>query len=385
MSNNNNYNQGGGADHTGQGYKGSKNKKKNKGPHSNNQDEGEGGYIYELRKQRFTIGNLNSQNQFVKSRRGIANYCGRTLGKGMHALVADGREVLPKKPERPKPKAQVTTRQQAEQKAEQESSLAAIDPFDMKDYDHDYAQYSKALERYKENKGKAFVIILGQCTDKLLNRLKAHEKYTKLYDDDDVVGLLDLIKQLVATSNEEEYMCQTFQRLIMQYININMHHQDDVPFWETRLDSAEESLTNRWGDFVPDKLPEGETKETFKEKLKAYLCIKGADPKRYKEIQDEIHKNHITGAGTCPTTTSKAIAMLNGADDQSGVPSKPKSILKRNNSNSNSNSPPRREETSNAQQATELTQNSEKSGSMRRSKRYGPSATGIFMMDEPKK
>ena len=44
------------------------------------------------------------------------------------------------------------------------------------------------------DKGKAMLIILGQCTNKLTNRLKAKEKHTKLCHDDDVVGLLERIR-----------------------------------------------------------------------------------------------------------------------------------------------------------------------------------------------
>ena len=92
----------------------------------------------------------------------------------MLTLVAEGREVKPTRPERPKPKlpaddSTVSTRSKdAEAKAE-----PTIDPFDLRDYDQDYAQCSKALERHKENKGKTFVAVLGQCNDKLAKRLQA--------------------------------------------------------------------------------------------------------------------------------------------------------------------------------------------------------------------
>ena len=169
----------------------------------------------------------------------------------------------------------------------------------MKDYDHDYAQYSKALERFNDNKGKTIVVILGQCSDTLTKRLKASDKYATLYDEDDVVGLLDLIKELIDTNRDNECMCQTHVRHVMGYVHI-LQNNDENPLWETRIESAFDTLTNNWGDFVPTKLPKGETKESFTEKLKAYICLRGADRSRYKDIIDEVYKNHITGAGTFP-------------------------------------------------------------------------------------
>ena len=239
----------------------------------------------------------------------------------MHTLVVDGREVKPKKPKHPTNDEAVATRSQ--KAADKDTVASTVDPFVQKDCDNDYSMCNKKLERYEDNKGKCIVIILGQCTDKLMNQLKGcGKKYTDLHDADDVVGLLALMKELIAKNATEECHCQTLMRLIMQCINITQSTSDSLPLYETKLEASFESLTNQWGDFLPGILSIDADKGKAIEKLKAHIFIRGADKTRCGHIIEELRRNHITKAGTYPATLSDAVAPLNGAE-------RPKSILKR--------------------------------------------------------
>ena len=350
-----------GADHTGKGDKKYKNKD------FTNQPRKDVGTISELRHHMFTIGEKNSATKYITSRQAIGNYCGTTFHKDMRTLVVDGRDVEPKQPERPKPKTSVATRAQ-----QAEGTPPEIDPFDMREYDRDYDQYKKKLERHDTNKGHTIVVILGQCTKKLTNKLILQPTDQNIYDSNDVVGLLNLIKKLVDTNDEAEYECQKLLRVLHAYTHIDVKHYEDVPSCEQRIQSAFDACTNQWGKIVPAKLPNGETEETFTEKLKAHICIRGADKTGFKNLLKEPRSNHVTGAGTYPATFSKAIAMLDEADTSQEPKPKPKQTPSPH---------PRREETSNAQTSTE------DDSSQRRSVTFGRPhlATGAFQQDPPRK
>jgi hypothetical protein len=64
-------------------------------------------------------------------------------------------------------------------------------------WDRDYSPYLHQCELYRLNKGKVFVIILGQCTLAVKNRLKSlGTDYAQLQSNNDVLGLLTAIRNI---------------------------------------------------------------------------------------------------------------------------------------------------------------------------------------------
>jgi len=53
-------------------------------------------------------------------------------------------------------------------------------------------------DKHNEDKAKLFVIIMTQCSPEMKDKLEAQStELEKLKDDNDVIGLLDMIKELV--------------------------------------------------------------------------------------------------------------------------------------------------------------------------------------------
>ena len=292
------------------------------------------GAIPELKGNIFTMGDKNSFSKYNKVKQRIGEYCGRTLGKDMHSLILKGTDNPPKEPAEPTP-LKPETRSEADKEPETKYS-----PFAMRRYDMDYNAYKKELYTYKCNKGKVFIIILGQCNTRLMNKLEGlGPKYETINENQDVVGLLDLILQLVTSTSNKEYEYMTLVRILSQLITLGQYPHESLADYERRFVSTFDMLNSHWGDLLPSKLPQNDDKPTAIEKLKAYLFLKGACKKRFDELKQQLHSNHITNAGKYPATFSDMVALMNDALQEKHKPN-----LKRDNTPH-----PRREDTSHAQ------------------------------------
>jgi hypothetical protein len=112
----------------------------------------------------------------VKTIEAIADYVGRVLGKPMCNLV-NGIDKPPVELELP--------------------INAKKDGPETRKWDHNYSHYLQQHELYRLNKGKVFVIILGQCTLAVKNKLKSlGTDYTQLQSDVDVLRLITSIRNI---------------------------------------------------------------------------------------------------------------------------------------------------------------------------------------------
>ena len=76
----------------------------------------------------------------------------------------------------------------------------------IKKFELDYNAQKKEMKLHSKNKCKAFGIILGQCREMTLNAIKANKLFRELEKKDDVVGLLDLIRDLCYGTDKKRYM-----------------------------------------------------------------------------------------------------------------------------------------------------------------------------------
>jgi hypothetical protein len=61
-------------------------------------------------------------------------------------------------------------------------------PFMMKKYEIELKQYYFEKERYEEHKAKIFVIVKGECTLNMKNKVKSLEGYNLKEANDDVIS-----------------------------------------------------------------------------------------------------------------------------------------------------------------------------------------------------
>jgi hypothetical protein len=127
----------------------------------------------------------------------------------------------------------------------------AKSPLVMKKYETELKQYYFKKERYEEHKAKIFVIVKGQCTLNNKKKLESLQGYDSIEADDDVIKLLDGLKELKFKMHEVQYgywmICQTVRRVL------TMRQQDNEPLakYYKRLTSCADVAESQWGTLVP--------------------------------------------------------------------------------------------------------------------------------------
>ncbi len=155
------------------------------------------GDIEELGNFVYTYGSRDHCNKFWKTTDAIADYVGREYNKAMRVLVKNSKECPPEEPKEPEGK---------------------VSDVEMKQYEKKLSRYYAKLDEYTEYKAKVFVIIKGQCTLTMKNKVEGMKDYDKIEEDDDVISLLKCLKDLAFTTVDVQYehwtVVQSLKRLM---------------------------------------------------------------------------------------------------------------------------------------------------------------------------
>jgi hypothetical protein len=111
------------------------------------------GNITELSSNVYQYGTRDQGDSFNRTTEAIADYVGREYSKEMRLLVKNQKENEPKELVMP-------------------DKEEAKPPFLMKKYERELKQYYFKKERYEEHKAKIFVIVKGQCTLNMKNKVE---------------------------------------------------------------------------------------------------------------------------------------------------------------------------------------------------------------------
>ena len=183
----------------------------------------------------FTLGEKNSLANFDSVRRRIANHASTNLDSSMCDLMLHDMEQTFTKPTRPTSKA-VTRSETDDDKGK--GKVEQYDPFEMKEYDKEYDSYIRDKKEYGRFKGKCFILIMGQCSTALVNKLEGDKTgFQKLRKTNDVVGLLKQIKEYMSLPCGEEYLIDTMVQLLMKYLNISQTPNESFPDFQSRLET----------------------------------------------------------------------------------------------------------------------------------------------------
>lgn len=59
-------------------------------------------------------------------------------------------------------------------------------------------------DEFNKQSAQIFSAVIGQCTFAMRNKLESFEKFAQLKEDDDAIGLLDVIKELTFTNTSAQ-------------------------------------------------------------------------------------------------------------------------------------------------------------------------------------
>ena len=89
----------------------------------------------------------------------------------------------------------------------------------IKKCEKDLARHYEKLDKYNEYEAKVFLVVKGQCNLSMKNKLEAMEKCSGLEQNDNIVGLLKMMKELSHVSTEVKCQCWSMTTMLWKPVN----------------------------------------------------------------------------------------------------------------------------------------------------------------------
>ena len=124
-------------------------------------------------------------------------------------------------------------------------------------YEKELDRWLEKMDEYEKDKSKVFALIKGQCTTAMKNKLKSMTGYKSLESNDDVLGLIQMIKDLSFTTESVQYEHWTLSFTIKRIFSCKQYGDEDLPTFYNRWKSYMEVVEAKWGKFTPSTVPHG--------------------------------------------------------------------------------------------------------------------------------
>jgi Zinc knuckle len=255
------------------------------------------GKTKELGELVYKTNTKDQADMYLRTTEAIADYVGVEYGRDMRMLVKRSNEVIFKEPEDP---------------------ATGKPGISMEKYKAELSLYHKENKLYKENKSKVFVIILGQCTLVVKSKLENDEDFEQLELNDDVVGLLKMLKQMAFSTAGIQEPFWTLQTLLRRLTAINQGPNESVANYYRRTNTNIEVMESQWGMFHPTKgLTGDDNKKKARDKLLAMIFLAGADKKRYGRLLEDLNNAYLAKKDNYPESMESTLTLLTHYQDGS--------------------------------------------------------------------
>jgi hypothetical protein len=191
-------------------------------------------------------------------------------------------------------------------------------PGTLEKYKAELNEYHKAKKEYDDQTSKVFVIILGQCSPAMRNRVVNHKEYATLEDKDDVVGLLKVLKSMAFSTTGVQHPYWTMQTVLKRLAAINQGPSESVANYHRRFLATTEVIETQWGPFFPPKLAASDTKMNdakSRESMLSMIFLAGADKERYGALKKELNNSYLAKKDNYPTSLDTTLQLLSNYQD----------------------------------------------------------------------
>eukprot|EP00536_Pseudo-nitzschia_multiseries_P014525 jgi/Psemu1/39034/gm1.39034_g len=175
------------------------------------------GLTEEVKNDTFTYYGGNQAKQWLKSRQAFITYAGGKYGQNAMASLLNGQRTIVTVEE-------PTTRYTKEQ-------LAALDPYDAKEWELDFKEYQSTKKELKTYLGHLFNKLWGQCDLPMQNKIKSNENWTKIQQSGNIYESLSSIIDFVCTTGDQEQYRAVQAFLVNKKLH-NLRQHDDQPLSE---------------------------------------------------------------------------------------------------------------------------------------------------------
>ena len=201
--------------------------------------------------------------------------------------------------------------------------------------------YADRVQKHLLNQQKAFAIIIGQCTQRLQDKLHDDSQWEKVNKNQKPLELYTLIERVVMKQTGDEYPPHNLVDNLLAVLTMKQQNNQSNPQWyeklNTRVDVAESvgvqfdnfsclweycCEAREWKEYdtlTPDE--QSTIRNDSKERLLAYLLIiNSSNTATHESVKSNLLEAFIAKRDEYPITRSDAIALLNKYDERKPPP-----------------------------------------------------------------
>jgi hypothetical protein len=236
----------------------------------------------------------------MKTTTAIADYVRTAISPQMWSLVSERQETEFKEPQIPDDKAGTGEFRRYE------ILLKSVIEQDLK---------------YKNEKGRVFGIIIGQCHPIMRSGVEALPEFKKWQMEYDVCSLLNAMRVLVHHTEATHYEYWKMQIQQRNLFKVSQGANEPLTTYCKRFIEQLDMTEETWGRLIPAKA-NGKTKDEQEEARERYLAcvlLGGTDSTKYRSTIDDLCNDFLHGDVHYPKTLSSMVAYL---ANRKGKPSK---------------------------------------------------------------
>ena len=197
---------------------------------------------------------------------------------------------------------------------------------------HEINIYIKRKVALDANIQKSYSLVLGQCTDLMKNKLKMNVNWACIRDTQDVLALLDEIRNVTFKFEDQKYPVLSIHHAKRAFYNFkqsDMGNSDYLQKFRNLVDIANSLEGNLQDDAISKIVARCDhgvdyprdphltadeqlaVQENVKEIYLAVALIQQVDQKRYGKLQEELENDYTKGNNNYPVTIVKSYQLLN--------------------------------------------------------------------------
>ena len=103
--------------------------------------------------------------------------------------------------------------------------------FQVKKYKLEWRSYIDELKKYKDAKAKTFIIVMGQCSLMMKNKVESHKDFEDIQDRDDIKELMKIIKDFSYSTTDARYEHWNMVFAIGRVLKISQRPKESLHSW----------------------------------------------------------------------------------------------------------------------------------------------------------
>ena len=174
-------------------------------------------------------------------------------------------------------------------------------------------------EEWIESKGRLFRTTINLCSRPLRNKLESDKKYQLLQDNHDINGLLDLIKELVYSTDESQEPVWIMADTMVRLHNTRQQDQESDMGYYKRLVSQIEVTESVWGPLIPSTMKGKATglQEDARDAYLSRLFLRNLNKRHQADVND-LGKAFIDGNNNYPKDLESALTWITNRHANNG-------------------------------------------------------------------